>query len=129
MINDEGVNRVREQLMNSNIMPKTEVVSEENQNRMAGNVEYPTFCYVEMAGCFFAANFVYHMSAFRRTRSKTAFSVFMLVNAFTSYNLCEFTSPGVHNYYAAAFNNTEEDSHRKQINSIYRRQILGMKWQ
>ena len=122
MIKDEGVDRVREQLMAAGHGPKRgTTVTDDDVTRLAGNVHYPTFTYLEMAGVFFAANFGYHMAVFRRRQNKAHFGAFMLVNAFTSYNLCEFASPGVVNYYAAAFNNTVEETHRKQVNSIYRR--------
>mmetsp|Transcript_39666 Transcript_39666/g.60763 ORF Transcript_39666/g.60763 Transcript_39666/m.60763 type:complete len:110 (+) Transcript_39666:7-336(+) len=109
MINEDGINRVREQLASTPKEPTNIAfprVTDDDKTRKAGNILYPSFAYAEMVGVFFGANFMYHFNVFRRNRNPGTFIAFMLVNAFTSYNLVEFANPGVQRFYAAAYNNT-----------------------
>ena len=96
-------------------------------SRYHSDVEYPKLVYLEMAACFFAANFVYHKNIFRRNQNKLAFGGFVLINAFTSYALCEAGNPQVAKYYAALYNNKVENDHRARLNYILRTSLWGPK--
>ena len=94
-------------------------------SRIHKNIEYPKFVYMEMVATFLGANFVYHKNVFRRNNNKFNFGLFLIVNAFTSYQLCEMANPSVLRHYAAAFNNAEETVHRQNLNSKLRLKLLG----
>ena len=94
-------------------------------SRFHDNIEYPSLVYIEMTACFFGANFVYHKNIFRRNQNKLSFAAFLLVNAFTSFHICEATNPSVARYYAALYNNKLEYDHRARLNYILRNKLFG----
>ena len=94
-------------------------------SRLADSAGYPTTAYAEMAIVFFGANFLYHRNVFRRDLSKLGFGAFLLINAYTSYNLVEALNPSVIRYYAAAYNNTIEYQHRSVKGHFLRTKVFG----
>ena len=96
-------------------------------SRIAENISYPKTAYLEMALVFFGANFVYHRNIFRRNLSKFGFVTFMLINAFTSWNIVEAFNPSVIRYYTAAFNNTFEMQHKAAKSQYLKNKIFGFK--
>ena len=93
----------------------------ESRLTMTGPYQKPV--YLETLAVFLGANFVYHQQHFRRTRSAPAFFLFMCVNAFTSFQLCEATNNKVIHWYAIAYNNTKEMQHRNELNRQFRLQL------
>ena len=94
-------------------------------SRLHSDISYPTFVYMETAATFLAANFVYHKNVFRRNQNKFNFGVFLLINAFTSFQVCEMANPSAQRYYAALYNNTAERQHRQELNKKLRVKLLG----
>jgi len=87
-----------------------------SSSRIVHGAEYPKIVYLEGLLFFFGANFLYHQNVFRANQNRLQFAAFLLVNAFTSYNLAEATNVGASRYYAALYNNTQEYQHRALIN-------------
>ena len=94
-----------------------------SEARLSDNVNYPRMVYAESIVFFFGANFLFHQNVFRRTNSRPHFAVFMLVNAFTSFQLAEATNTGALKYYAAGLNNAVELHHRAQMNEALRKKL------
>ena len=97
-------------------------------SRLISEPTYPKDVYVESVALFLGANYLYHRNVFRRSNNKWAFSAFLLVNAFTSYNLVEVINPRSLNYYAALYNNDQEYKHRAKLQEKLRLKILGRQW-
>ena len=92
----------------------------ESNNRMVYALAYPRTVYAQMMVIFFGANLAYHRSVFRVNGNRPQFFMFMLANAFTSYQLAEATNLTVIDKEAAAYNNTIEQAHRAQLNEKLR---------
>ena len=97
----------------------------EDTNRLVAAPVYPKMIYFEALFLFMGGNFIYHQRVFRQNNSRLLFSVFMLVNAFTSFEVVEATSPFALRHFAAGLNNTREIEHRQKLTETYRRAVLG----
>lgn len=86
------------------------------ESRFVRNVEYPKIVYLESILLFFGANFLYHQNVFRNNQNRLQFVGFLLVNAFTSFNLAQATNISVAKYNAALYNNSLELRHRALVN-------------
>ena len=94
---------------------------------MISATEYPRSIYAQMLVVFFGANLMYHKHVFRMNGNRPQFFMFMLANAFTSYQIAEMTNLAVVDRDAAAFNNTEEMMHRARINERLRLNMMKTK--
>ena len=93
--------------------------------RFHDDIAYPKSVYFEMVATFLFGNFVYHKNVFRRNGNKLNFGIFLFVNAFTSYNLCEMLNANVLRYNAAIYNNTVEFEHKVKLNAQLRKTLFG----
>ena len=96
----------------------------DNNSRMIYDREYPRTIYAQMLVVFFGANLMYHKHVFRMNGNRPQFFMFMLANAFTSFQIAEMTNLTVLDREAAAFNNTEEMIHRSKINERLRLNMM-----
>eukprot|EP00351_Strombidinopsis_sp_SopsisLIS2011_P000639 CAMPEP_0116871438 /NCGR_PEP_ID=MMETSP0463-20121206/1803_1 /TAXON_ID=181622 /ORGANISM="Strombidinopsis sp, Strain SopsisLIS2011" /LENGTH=103 /DNA_ID=CAMNT_0004509889 /DNA_START=25 /DNA_END=336 /DNA_ORIENTATION=- len=96
----------------------------DNSSRMIRASEFPSTLYAQTLVYFFGANLMYHKHIFRTTGNRVAFSLFMVANAFTSYQLAECTNLTIIDRDAAAYNNTLEVEHRAQINQKLRLNMM-----
>ena len=87
--------------------------------------EYPKSVYLEATILFFGSNFVYHMAIHRSRGSFPHFAAFMVVNAFTSYQLAECMNMGAIRHYAARFQNLREVQHRNKLTEQLRLKIIN----
>ncbi len=88
---------------------------EATESRIEVTPKYPPIVYLESLMLFFGANFLFHQNVFRRSGNRAHFIAFMVVNGFTSYNICEALSRDAARYHASAFNNTLELEHRADM--------------
>jgi len=65
------------------------------------------------------------MAVHRSRGSFPHFAAFMLVNAFTSYQLAEMMNMGAVRHYAARFQNLREVQHRNNMNEKLRLKIIN----
>ena len=98
-----------------------------DSSRMIEGTDYPRSIYAQMLVVFFGANLMYHKNIFRMNGNRPQFFMFMLANAFTSYQLAELTSLSVIDRDAAAFNNTLEIQHRAALNERLRLNMMRNK--
>lgn len=101
------------------------MTEQQEQSRIVRSVEYPKIVYLEGLLFFFGANYLFHQNVFRSNQNRLQFLGFLLVNAFTSYQLAEATNIGVSRHYAAAYNNTLEYQHRAALNAKLRIKLFG----
>jgi hypothetical protein len=101
------------------------MTEQQQESRLVSQMEYPKIVYLEGLLFFFGANFLYHQNVFRANQNRLQFLGFLLVNAFTSYQLAEATNIGVSRHYAAAYNNTLEYQHRAALNAKLRIKLFG----
>merc|ERR1712166_789979 len=93
-------------------------------SRMQQTCTQPKNVYFEAAMVFLGSNFVFHHKVFRRNGSRPQFAAFMLVNAFTSYQLVECMDMGSMHRYANIMENTKEMEHRALMNEKLRQRML-----
>ena len=98
----------------------------QNTSRFSSNTQYPPLAYIEMVGLFLMSNFVYHQNVYRRNNLKLNFLAFMIVNSFTSYNVCEMMNYNVNKYYASQMNNHMESQHRGELNKRLKKKLFGI---
>ena len=88
---------------------------ETTDSRIEDTPNYPPMVYLESALIFFGANFMFHQNVFRRSGNRAHFAGFMVINAFTSYQISEAMNPLASRHHASAFNNTIELEHRAMM--------------
>ena len=96
-----------------------------SESRIVELRPYPKMVFAETLVFFFGANFLYHQNVFRRTANRPGFALFMLVNAFTSFQLAEATNVNVLRYYGCHINNKLEIEHRAEMNTVLRTRLYG----
>lgn len=96
-------------------------------SRLISGAEYPKIVYLEGLLFFFGTNFLYHQNVFRANQNRLQFAGFLLVNAFTSFQLAEATNVGASRYYAALYNNSQEFQHRALLNQRLRLKLFGQR--
>ena len=97
---------------------------ETTESRIEVTPKYPPIVYLESALIFFGANFLFHQNVFRRSGNRAHFAAFMMVNAFTSYNISEGLNEQAARYHASAFNNTLELEHRNNMQEKLRMKMF-----
>ena len=96
----------------------------EDTNRMAHAPVYPKMIYFESLFLFMGGNFIYHQRIFRQKQSRFLFSMFMAVNAWTSFQVAECMNSFALDHYAAGLNNHRELEHRQLVTETYRKAVL-----
>ncbi len=79
-----------------------------SDSRLVKGLVYPKIVYLETLIFYFGANFVYHQQIFRHNHNKLQFAGFLLVNLFTTFQICEAGNTGSLYYHAGLYNNTLE---------------------
>lgn len=83
----------------------------------------PSTVYLEALMFFMGANFLFHQNIFRKAGNSYHFAGFMLINAWTSYQVAEATNYAVIRRYATMYNNTLEMQHRAELNKRLRQRL------
>jgi hypothetical protein len=96
----------------------------DDKQRMEEAPVYPKAVYLETLFLWMGGNFIYHQRVFRQNQMRVGFTLFMLVNLWTSQQVAEAFNPYVHQHIAAALNNLDETEHRKKMTETYRRSVL-----
>ena len=96
------------------------MAASDKTNRLVRVTDSSSILYLETLVYFFGANFVFHHSVFRSVGSRPQFAAFMLVNAFTSFQLAQVTNFHEMARMAAMLNNTVEMNHRADLNNALR---------
>ena len=92
-------------------------------SRLQRSPEFPTTVYLESLVIFFGANFLFHQQVFRKAGSRPQFAMFMLVNAFTSFQIADAANLASLHRYATIYNNTREIDHRAALNQKLRQKL------
>ena len=96
----------------------------EDTNRFVSAPPLSKLIYFETLFLFMSGNFIYHQRVFRQTNSRALFTIFMGVNAVTSYNIALAGNLQAHDYFAAGMNNQIERNHRKDLTAVYRKSVI-----
>jgi hypothetical protein len=94
-----------------------------SESRLQKTGDFPSSVYLESLVIFFGANFLFHQNVFRKQGSRPQFALFMLVNAFTSYQIADAANLASLNRYAIIYNNTREIEHRAALNQKLRAKL------
>jgi len=97
-----------------------------SKQRLFKTDAFPGFVYVESVAIFFFANFMFHQNVFRISGSRPQFAAFMLVNAFTSFQLAQAFNPSVIKWYSTIYENTKEMEHRAKLNEMLRSKMFRL---
>jgi len=95
-----------------------------SESRLIPTPEFPAHAYIQTLVYFLGANYFYHRGVYRLNGNRSQFLGFMLVNAFTSFQLAQATNTGVLKHYGSMYNNTLELEHRGLLNQKLRERLL-----
>ena len=96
---------------------------EPSESRIVELPNYPNFAFIETLALYLGTNAAFYNQFFRRNGDRRQFAAFLIVNAFTSFQLVEITNPKVLRHYAGFMNNVAEMEHRRQMTESLRKNL------